>query len=226
MTLRGAAMSAGTACPKRYVPAEALDRAVLEYMKLLHLNPERVRSIATKENGFASQTIAKLKEDRERVSTQLGKVKQQLAHLAEVLANGGMAALSTVREKLEALEADRAELESTQSRLKAELEAEETQEIVVEDHVKSLAFFDQFVRETADEPERIKQGITRFVDYVVWHAGEKGEGQLEVSIFPHPVVQPPDVIEFDSAVNGPGRCFVRGSEMVGGEGIEPTTLCV
>ena len=38
--------SVGGACPRRCVPAETLDRAVLEFMKQLHLNPERIRVIA------------------------------------------------------------------------------------------------------------------------------------------------------------------------------------
>ncbi len=218
--------SVGTVCPKRYVPAEALDRAVLAFMEDLHLKPERIKAIAAKENSFVSETITKLKGDHERVSTQLGRVKQQLAHLAEVLANGGMSALATVKEKLEALEGERAELEESKTRLKVELEAEESQEIAVDAHVQSLALFDAFIAEHADEPERVKSIITRFIDYVVWHAGEKGEGQLEVSLFAHPVALRPDAIEYDSALHGAGRCFVPESEMVGGKGFEPLTLCV
>jgi len=210
--------SVGTACPKRYVPAEAIDRAVLAFMRELHVKPERVKSIAAKENGFVSQTITRLKEDYERVSTQLGRTKQQLAHLAEVVANGGMSALATIKNKLETLEGERAEMEATQARLKAELEAEESQEIAVDAHVQSLALFDALVREHGDEPERIKAAITRFVDYVVWHGGQKGEGQLEVSLWAHPVALSPDMIDYDSALHGAGRCFVPESEMVGRSG--------
>ena len=215
----------GMSCPKRYVPAEALDRAVLEFLKLLHVNPERVRAIAAKESGFASETVAKLERDHERVSEQLGNVKQKLSHLAEVLAQGGLAALPAVREKLEALEAERAELEATQARVKAELDAERTQEIAVEDQVRSLALFDELVREHDESPERIKSLIARFVDYVVWHAGAKGEGQLEVALFPQPVALAPDVIDFDTA-HAEGHCFVGGSQMVGRRGLEPLTFCV
>ncbi len=218
--------SVGAACPKRYVPAEALDRAVLEFMKLLHLKPERVRSIASKENAFASQTIGKLREDLERVREQIGNVKQKLSHLAEVLAQGGIAALSTVREKLESLECERAELETTEARVKSELEAEETQEVAVEDHVRSLATFDGFVQENADQPERIKSGVARFVDYVVWHAGEKGEGQIELALFGQPVAVSPESIDFDSAAPANGRCFVPGLDMVGATGLEPVTSWV
>ena len=218
--------SVGTACPKRYVPAEAIDRAVLEFLKLLHVHPERVRSIASKENGFVSQTIAKLKEDRERIQERLGNVKQKLGHLADILAQGGAAAFATLREKLEGLEAERAELEETEKRLQAELTAEETQEIPVEDHMQALAFFDRFARENADQPERIKSGIQRFVDYVVWHVGEKGEGQIELALFGDPVALSPKIVDYDSAVHAAEGCFFPASGMVGREGFEPPTPCV
>ena len=210
--------SVGTSCPKRYVPAEALDGAVLEFMKLLHLKPERVRSIAARENGFVSQTIAKLREDHERVRERLGSVKQRLSHLADVLAEGGVGALSTVREKMEALEADRRELEESEARLRAEREAEESQEIAVEAHVKSLAFFHEFIEEHREEPERVKSVIARFVDYVVWHAGENGEGQIELALFGEPVAVSPEGIDFDTAMHPTGSCFVPASGMVGRRG--------
>lgn len=134
-----------------------------------------------------------------------------------------MSALATIKDKLETLEGERADMEATQARLKAELEAEESQEIAVDAHVKSPAIFDALLRERGDEPERIKAAITRFVDYVVWHAGQKGEGQLEVSLFAHPVALSPDRIDYDSALHGAGRCFVPESEMVDLMGFEPTT---
>ncbi len=89
-----------------------------------------------------------------------------------------------------------------------------------------LAIFEALVREHGDEPERIKAAITRFVGYVVWHAGQKGEGQLEVSLFAHPVALSPDMIDYDSALHGAGRCFVPESEMVGATGLEPVTSWV
>lgn len=214
--------SVGTVCPKRYVPAEALDRAVLEFMRLLHLAPERVRAIAAKEKAFGSETIGKLKRDLERVSERLGNVKQKVSHIADVLAQGGMSVLATVREKLEALEAERGELEVVETRLKSELKAEETQEIVVGDQLRSLALFDELVRENANAPERIKSAITRFVDYVVWHVTEKGGGQLEVALFSQPGMLVPDTADFDS-LTGDGRCFVPGSQMVDLKGFEPST---
>lgn len=114
-------------------------------------------------------------------------------------------------------------MEATQARLKAELEAEESQEIAVDAHVNSLAVFEALVREHGDEPERIKSAITRFVDYVIWHGGQKGEGQLEVSLWAHPVALSPDAIDYDSALHGAGRCFVPESDMVDLMGFEPTT---
>ena len=81
--------------------------------------------------------------------------------------------------------------------------------------MRSLAVFDGFVRENAGEPERIKAVITRFVDYVVWHPGEKGEGQLEVSIFPNLAGTPGVQKRFSSAFTG---AFYPGMGPVGNPG--------
>ena len=106
------------------------------------------------------------------------------------------------------------------------MEAEETQEMAVEAHERSLAVFHEFLQENAEEPERVKSVIARFVDYVVWHAGKKSEGQIELALFGEPVAVSPDAIDFDSAMHQKGRCFVPGSDMVGAEGLEPPTSWV
>ncbi len=78
-------------------------------------------------------------------------------------------------------------------------------------------------REHGDEPERLKSAVARFVD---WHGGDKGEGQLEVSLFAHPVALSPEAVEYDSALRVAGRCFVQGGFMVGATGLEPVTSWV
>lgn len=215
----------GAACPKRYIPAEPLDRAVLEFMKQLHLKPERIAAIAKRENAFNSETISKLRKDQERVREQVGNVKQKLSHLADVLAQGGLSALSTVRDKLLSLESERSELETAEARLRTELETEETQEIVAADQVQTLALFHDLVKANEDRPDAIKALLPRFIDYVVWHFAEKGEGRLEVSLFPQPVALAAD-LNFTGEQNGSGRCFAPESQMVGVEGLEPPTSWV
>ena len=78
---------------------------------------------------------------------------------------------------LEAPELEKAEPGATEARLKAEIQAEQAQEIVVQDQVQTLSLFDRLVRENEDKPERLKILLPRLIDYVVWHSREKGEGE-------------------------------------------------
>jgi site-specific DNA recombinase len=209
--------SLGTDCPQRFVPAEPLDRAVLGFMKELHLQPERVLAIARKSNELSSETVGKLRKDYQRIREQLGNVKQKLSHLADVLAQGGAPAFATIREKLASLEAERVELETAEGRLKAELDAESTQAVAGRDQVQTLQFFRELVEKNEDHPETLKALLPRFIDYVVWHGGEKGEGHLEVALFTRPVDIAAD-LEFTDGSEGGVRSFAGESQMVGRSG--------
>jgi hypothetical protein len=50
------------------------------------------------------------------------------------------------------------------------------------------------VTENAENREAIKALLPRFVDYVGFYAEEKGEGKLEVALFPDPVLKSSDVL--------------------------------
>ena len=217
--------SAGMACPKRYAPAEALDGVVLEFLKQLHLKPERIRAAGEKANESTSVTLSKLRTDLERVKTQLASVRSKLGRLVDILTEGGKDAMASVRERMQALEAERLELETTEARLKAELAAEQTQEIVAADQIKALELFNQIVKANVDKPDRIKAIIPRFVDYVILHEEKKGEGQLEVAIFGDPVALAPEV-EWPNGEPGDSPGFAGASQVVGRAGFEPTAKAI
>ncbi len=214
--------SKGFDCRLRFVPAEALDRAILEFLRKLHLEPERLKRMAALARESRSETLGKLRADLERVRERLGNVRSKLSHLADAIADGGKAVMVTLREKLEALEGERAELEAAEARLKTELESEQVQLLAFEDQVENLAFFHTLVEKSEGKPERIKALLPRFVEYVVWHASGKGEGKLEVSLFSEPL---PEALAaaFPAADQSAGPRFAHGYQMVRREGLEPTT---
>ena len=221
----GAEKSVGGACVRQYVPAEALDQAVLAFLKELRLKPERLQAFAAKAQEFQSGTLGKLQEDLERTRERLGSVRSKLSRLADAIADGGKDVMTSLREKLKSLEAEREELEALESRCKADLETEQSQVVVVQDQVQALDRFQSLVEKSAKHPERIKMLIPRFVDYVVWHSDSKGEGRLEVALFPDPVALAQE-IQVGGDPHPPVRCFVGGSQMVGAKGLEPLTSWV
>ena len=212
--------SKGAACPQKYVPAESMDQAVLEFMEKLHLKPEIVQSFAVRANEFASETVGKLKADLDRVQQQLSNVRGKLTHIAEAIADGGTAVLSTVKDKMEDLEREREELEFSEARLKAELNAEQSVEICVKDMVKSLNLFGDLVKQNADKPDRIKALLPRFVDYVVWYTEEKGRGSMEVAVISDVVRFAPDV-DFNSPDGEPPPVEATVAVSSGGPSVRP-----
>jgi site-specific DNA recombinase len=185
--------SLGLACPRRNVPAKAVDDAVIEFLKKLVLDPELVRKFVEKANEMVSDTAGKLKGDLSRVKEQLAAVRAKLSNLTDLLAEGGKAAFQSIGKKMEALEKEREELEQSEGRIKKEMEAESCQILSAQEQVRTLSLFNELIDLNKDHPERIKAMLPRFVDYAVWREDETGEGNLEVALFPRPIVKAQDI---------------------------------
>lgn len=217
--------SLGLACPRRNVPAKAVDAAVIEFLKKLILDPDLVRKFVEKANELVSDTAGKLKGDLARVKEQLAAVRSKLSNLTDLLAEGGKAAFQSIGKKMEALEKEREELEQSEGRIKKEMEAETCQILSAQEQVRTLSLFNELIDLNKDHPERIKAMLPRFVDYAVWRESENGEGSLEVALFPRPIVKAQDVtlktmlsdlVErgLPQGKRGKGsRCFVGDSQM-------------
>jgi site-specific DNA recombinase len=185
--------SLGLACPRRNVPAKAVDDAVIEFLKKLVLDPNLVRKFVEKANEMVSDTAGKLKGDLSRVKEQLAAVRSKLSNLTDLLAEGGKAAFQSIAKKMEALEKEREELEQSEGRIKKEMEAESCQILSAQEQVRTLSLFNELIDLNKDHPERIKAMLPRFVDYAVWRENENGEGSLEVALFPRPIVKAQDI---------------------------------
>ncbi len=217
--------SLGLACPRRNVPAKAVDGAVIEFLKKLVLDPDLVRKFVEKANEMVSDTAGKLKGDLSRVKEQLAAVRSKLSNLTDILAEGGKAALQSVGKRMEALEKEREELEQSEGRIKKEMEAETCQILSAQEQVRTLSLFNELIDLNKDHPERIKAMLPRFVDYAVWREDETGEGNLEVALFPRPIVKAQDItlktmLSDLVARGGPegkrgkvSRCFVGDSQL-------------
>jgi site-specific DNA recombinase len=65
--------SLGATCPRTSFPADVVDRALIEYLKKLQLDPEVIRKFAARANETATETGGKLQAD-------LARVREQTAH--------------------------------------------------------------------------------------------------------------------------------------------------
>jgi len=217
--------SLGLACPRRNIPAKAVDDAVIEFLRKLVLDPALVRKFVEKANEMVSDTAGKLKGDLARVKEQLASVRSKLSNLTDLLAEGGKAAFQSIGKKMEALEKEREELEQSEGRIKKEMEAESCQILSAQEQVRTLSLFNELIDLNKAHPERIKAMLPRFVDYAVWRENETGEGSLEVALFPRPIVKTEDVTlktMLSDLISRGGlqekrgkgsRCFVGDSQM-------------
>ncbi len=184
--------AAGLSCPRNYLPADTSDQAVLKYLKGLEFKPEVTAAFIKRANELTSETVIKLKEDLKRVQDQLAIVRGKLSNIVESIATGGKTVMLTLHKKLEDLESEKEELESTETRLKAEIEAEHGEELSIQDQIRTLSLFNQLVSLNENTPERIKVILPSFIDYVVWHNQGDGTGHLEVALFPRPIAKATD----------------------------------
>ena len=213
----------GDACPRSCVPAEALDRAVIEFLKKLDLQPDLVRQFVDRANEMVSDTSGNLRNDLARVKERLASVRSRLSNMADVIAERGRAAMASLEKKLEELEAERGELEESEGRLKKELEAEECQVLDAQEQVRTLSLFRQLIDLNQGHPERIKAMLPRFIDYVVWRE-ENGAGTLEVALFPQLFLNSEDttlkamlveLVERQEGGCGSAMSLVRGRVSIG-----------
>jgi hypothetical protein len=181
----------GESCRRVGIPAEALDQAVLKFLKKLQLEPDLVRKFVERANEMVSDTAGKLKDDLSRVRERLASVRSRLSSLADIIAERGRAAMVTLEKKLEVLERESEDLESSEGRLKKDLEAEQCQVLDAQEQIRTLGVFKELIDLNQDHPERIKTMLPRFIDYVVWKE-KNGEGTLEVALFPRLFLSPED----------------------------------
>jgi DNA invertase Pin-like site-specific DNA recombinase len=218
----GAEKSLGLACPRVLIPAKAVDTAVVDYLKRLPLDPDHIAALAKRANAQTSETLRKLLADRDRVKAQFAEVMPKLKNIVKAIERG--IDTTTMHESMRALESERAELEATEARLKIEIAAEETQEIIAHDVMASLTAFRQIVETGTETPERLKMLLPRFVAYIVWHEHKKGEGQVEVALYQEQPALEAALVAVGSDASAPG--FAGADHFMGRRGLEPLTFCV
>jgi hypothetical protein len=110
------------------------------------------------------------------------------------LAEQGTKAPAAIQKKLDGLAAEEQRLEAEDDVLRDRASRERHNMTTAQEQIQTLALFDDLVRLYGDRPERIKNLIPKFVNFVVWHPGddEKGEGRFDLSLFARPFIRDDD----------------------------------
>lgn len=178
----------GIDCEPIYLAAEALDNALIDILCNLRLNPKVIEKIIEKANSASSSTISALEGDLERVQASLKDRRTKIANLVEILADGGMAKLDSVKNKMTALTQEEEELVLEEKRIKQELNSERAQTGSAHEYIKTLQLFNDFYRMNEHDRERIQIVIPRLINSVICYITDKkkGIGKLKIGFFGRP----------------------------------------
>ncbi len=178
----------GIDCEEAYLPAETIDKGVIEFIRKLSLKPTVIEEVVGGANMATSVRVGVLEKDLSRVCEALKVTKDKVANLVDILASKGVAQLASVKEKLEGLDKEQKDLEIEEKRLEQEIRAEKTQAGAAHEQIQSLQLFNDIFLMSERNPERIKSILPRFVRYVVIHITDKkkGIGRLDMGIFGRP----------------------------------------
>jgi hypothetical protein len=168
--------------------ADAVDNAIIEVLRHLHLNPDNVADIIKKANQATASTIGILEDDLDRVQIRLKDVRTKIANLVEILTDKGMAGIDAVKEKLETLNQEESDFVLEENRLKSEIQAEKVQAGTAHDYIKTLQLFEDYYVMNKNNRERIQAILPRIINSVICEITDKkkGIGKLKIGLFGRP----------------------------------------
>lgn len=180
----------GIDCEEMYLPAEAIDKAIIEFLRNLRLDASAIERVVKRANEATSTRIGALQKDSEQVRDRLKDIRSQISNIVDILARKGVGELEAVKSRLESLDQQEKELAVEEKRIELEIRAEKVQAGAAHEQIQTLNLFNDLYQLNQDKPERIKMFLPRFINYVVCHMidKKKGIGRLDVGLFGRPFV--------------------------------------
>lgn len=212
--------SAGIECDAKYVPAEAVEQAVVAEIQRVALADAEIEQIVREANDGADESLMAVKRQKVSVESRLKDVNRRIGNINDIIADQGKDAFRSNRETLAELEAERSELEAQFRQLTGELNDLRSTKVERSAIEAALKTFAQIVEAATPDEKKILVG--QIVRYAVWTWTAPGEGRLEIALYEEFKGGPPDLS--GAAVplgagskngNGTSSSLVRGSVGVG-----------
>jgi site-specific DNA recombinase len=217
--------SAGHACMLREVPAEAVEKFVLEQLRGLSIDPDAIRAAVREVNAGRDDAAAKLRSEADKVKASLTAARKTIASLTDAIEAGGDAAALVAR--LREREAQVADLRRELATLEEKVAATERQtvsaEAVVEGYTQLHRLLDDAI--AADAREELRDVLRAIIDVVEWREdpSEPRSGEALIQLFEIPAgfwAPEKDKPDDPAAVN---QRFVGLSRLAPRRGLEPRT---
>jgi site-specific DNA recombinase len=172
----------GEACLLKYVPASAVEEAVVSKLKSLALSRENIEEVIARAARKNSEELSRIADERRSVESRLAQAKGQVSQLLAVVKAEGAAAFRSIREELERLEKDREAMEGKIQELKDQERRVRAENLNSELVCSSLDELGKIIE--VAKPEELQRVLPMFLERVVFdYPDDKGVGYMGLRIF-------------------------------------------
>lgn len=173
-------------CSARSVPAEALEKLILERLKELSTDENEVKKIVDEANSKQSDLLRKLARDQRQLNRQHQVVMNKLDSLVAAVEDGGPKAFKRISERMAQLEKERSEIEERLSSIKIEACRVKVETLSAETMAETFKSFGQIV--SVATPERLKDLVPLVVEVIEWYEDpqDPGSGHYKIAYFEQP----------------------------------------
>ena len=174
------------ACDGKYVPAEPLEKLVVQRLKELSTDENEIKNIVDQANSRQSEMLRKLAHDRDQLTRQHRAVKENLDGLVKVVEEGGTKAFKSIAERMGQLEAEKLDLERQIETVKFEACRVKEETLSAATMAQTFATFASVV--DAASPEHLKTVIPQIVEVIEWNEdpASPGSGHYRIAYFEQP----------------------------------------
>ncbi len=167
-------------CEMKYVPANKLEKIVLEKIRLLSVDDDFLNQIVLKANESVSDELTILNETKKDHENKLQVLKEQIDNIVNAIANKQLKDFKSVSEKLGKLEEQRDQLDKAIETLAYQINDKKQKVFDAEIMHKSLTKFSQVYDKAL--PEEIKDLLPYFVDKITFKPDE-----IQIALFDQPI---------------------------------------
>ncbi|MCD4779756.1 MAG: recombinase zinc beta ribbon domain-containing protein [Candidatus Omnitrophica bacterium] len=170
-------------CQMKYVPAEELEKLVLEQLKNLSHDKKLVRDIVTKANRNTDKLLKKLNSEKKDQENRLKPINEKIDNLIDAISSG-VKKTSSINKKMLELEQNKEEIEKDVQNINFEIDKLKAQVLNAKVMHDSLKRFSEIC--DAATPQELKDLIPHFVEKITWAPSE-----IKIALFEQEVQRGP-----------------------------------
>ncbi len=181
------AHSANLDCDTAYVPAEPIEKFLIEQLRKAVLTEDEIRRVVKRANGKRGEVMQKFAEEEARLITKRSKVQAKIENIVDAVEDGKP--MRSFEKRLKKLEREEALLtkEVDGLRLKKDKTEEKllSAEVIAENYRAVPEIIDGLV--ATKNWSRLKSLLSQYVEAIQWNESEddRKAGEVKIMLFEH-----------------------------------------